>query len=171
MIAAILTGYPQIMLAAGRPRPLLAFNVCLLALYLAASWFAAPHGITTLAWAVVGVHVCMLVSVYAVLFRGVLGIPVRRMATDLFPAVASSVLMLLVANPVAELLRNAEVPVLPLLATIGIVGAWAYLAALYSIFPAVWDDVAQLTKRVLPTRRPTPINALIPRRTLEGTSP
>ena len=35
MIAAILTGYPQIMLAAGKPRALLVFNVFLLALYVA----------------------------------------------------------------------------------------------------------------------------------------
>lgn len=170
MIAAILTGYPQIMLAAGKPRVLLLFNVCLLTLYLAASWIAAPHGITALAWAVVGVHACLLVAVYAVLFRGVLGIPVRRMVTDLFPALASSALMLGVVNPVAELLRNAGAPMLVLLAAVGAVGAWAYLAALYSLFPSVWDDVAQLTRRVLPAKT-TPINALISRRTMEGTSP
>jgi O-antigen/teichoic acid export membrane protein len=169
MIAAILTGYPQIMLAAGRPRALLAFNVFLLALYVAASWIVAPYGIAALAWAVVGVHVVLLVSVYAVLFRLVLDIPVRRLVTDLFPAAASSVLMLAVANPVAELLRNADAPILLLLATVGVVGAWAYLAALYSLFPAVWGDVAQLTKRVLPART-TPINALTSRRTVEGTS-
>jgi len=163
MIAAILTGYPQIMLAAGKPRVLLAFNTCLLALYAIASWIAAPYGITALAYAVVGVHVTLLISVYAILFRGVLGIPVRRMVTDLFPAVASSALMLAVANPVAELLRNAGAPIFVLLATIGLAGAWAYLAALYSLFPAVWSDVAQLTQRVLPGRAVL-TNALMPRR-------
>jgi O-antigen/teichoic acid export membrane protein len=170
MIAAILTGYPQIMLAAGRPRALLVFNVFLLALYVAVSWVVAPHGITALAWAVVGVHVVLLVSVYAVLFRWVLDIPVRRLVTDLFPAVASSALMFGVANPAAELLRSAGVPILVLLAGVGAIGAWAYMAALYSLFPAVWDDVAQLAKRVLPARTTT-INALIPWRTVKGTSP
>jgi len=169
MIAAILTGYAQIMLAAGKPRVLLVFNVFLLALYVVASWIAAPYGITALAIAVVGVHVVLLVSVYAVLFYRVLGIPIRRLVTDLFPAVASSLLMLAVANPVAELLRNNGVPVFLLLLSVGIVGAWAYLAALYSLFPAIWNDVAQLTRRVLPDR-PTSINALIPRRAVEGAS-
>jgi lipopolysaccharide exporter len=169
MIAAILTGYPQIMLAAGKPRVLLVFNVFLLALYVVASWIAAPYGITALAWAVVGVHVTLLVSVYAVLFQRVLGIPIRRLVTDLFPAAASSVLMLAVANPVAELLRNSGAPVPLLLLGVGITGAWAYLAALYSLFPTIWGDVAQLTRRVLPDR-PTPINALIPRRAMEGAS-
>lgn len=169
MIAAILTGYAQIMLAAGKPRVLLIFNVFLLALYIVASWVAAPYGITALAIAVVCVHVVLLVSVYAVLFYRVLGIPIKRLVTDLFPAVASSVLMLAVANPVAELLRSNGVPVVPLLLSVGIVGAWAYLAALYSLFPAIWNDVAQLTRRVLPDRT-TAINALIPRRAVEGAS-
>jgi len=169
MIAAILTGYAQIMLAAGKPRALLVFNVFLLALYVLASWVAAPYGITALAIAVVGVHVVLLVSVYEVLFHRVLGIPIRRLVTDLFPAVASSVLMLAVVNPVAELLRSNGVPVFLLLLSVGIVGAWAYLAALYSLFPAIWNDVAQLTRRVLPDRS-TPINALIPRRAVEGAS-
>jgi PST family polysaccharide transporter/lipopolysaccharide exporter len=169
MIAAILTGYAQIMLAAGKPRVLLIFNVFLLALYVFASWIAAPYGITALAIAVVCVHVVLLVSVYTVLFYRVLGIPIQRLVTDLFPAVASSVLMLAVANPVAELLRSNGVPVFPLLLCVGIVGAWAYLAALYSLFPAIWNDVAQLTRRVLPDRT-TAINALIPRRAVEGAS-
>lgn len=169
MIAAILTGYAQIMLAAGKPRALLVFNVFLLTLYVVASWIAAPYGITALAIAVVGVHVVLLVSVYTVLFRRVLGIPIRRLVTDIFPALASSVLMLAVANPVAELLRDHGVPVFLLLLSVGIVGAWAYLAALYSLFPAIWNDVAQLTRRVLPDR-PTSINALIPRRAVEGAS-
>jgi O-antigen/teichoic acid export membrane protein len=169
MIAAILTGYAQIMLAAGKPRALLVFNVFLLALYVFASWIAAPYGITALAIAVVGVHVVLLVSVYAVLFQRVLGIPIRRLVTDLFPALASSVLMLAVANPVAELLRSNGVPVFLLLLSVGIVGAWAYLAALYSLFPAIWNDVAQLTRRILPDRT-TLINALIPRRAVEGAS-
>jgi PST family polysaccharide transporter/lipopolysaccharide exporter len=169
MIAAVLTGYAQIMLAAGKPRVLLVFNVFLLALYVFASWIAAPYGITALAIAVVGVHVVLLVSVYAVLFQRVLGIPIRRLVTDLFPAVASSVLMLAIANPVAELLHSNGVPVFPLLLSVGIVGAWAYLAALYSLFPAIWNDVAQLTRRVLPDRT-TPISALIRRRAVEGAS-
>ena len=49
------------------------------------------------------------------------------------------------------------------------IAPWAYLAALYSLFPAIWNDVAQLTRRVLPERF-TSINALIPRRTVEGAS-
>lgn len=156
MIAAILTGYPQILLAAGRPRALLVFNVILLGLYVLVSWIAAPHGITALALGVVGVHLFLLVAVYGVLFRRVLEIPIRRLVTDLLPAVACSLLLLGVAFPAAELMRSAEAPVPVFALAVGAVGAAVYLAALRSLFPVVWNDVAQLTRRVLPT----PSNAI-----------
>lgn len=166
MIAAVLTGYPQIMLAAGKPRALLVFNLALLALYLAVSWVVAPYGITALAFGVVGVHVVLLVTVYGVLFRRVLEIPVRRLVTDLFPALACSLLLLAVAFPAAELLRGTDTPV-PLFAlAIGALGGIVYLAALRSLFPVVWDDVAELTRRVLPAPSNT-IGALRVRRTAE----
>ena len=91
MIAAVLTGYPQIMLAAGRPRVLLIFNIALLALYVSSPGSPRPTASPPSPIAVVGVHVVLLVAVYAGLFRGVLGIPVRRLVTDLFPAVVGSV--------------------------------------------------------------------------------
>ena len=90
MIAAILTGYPQILLAAGKPRALLYFNLVLLALYVATSWVAAPHGLTALAVSVVAVHAVMMVAVYGVLFRLLLKIPIKRLVTDLLPAAACS---------------------------------------------------------------------------------
>lgn len=163
MIAAILTGYPQILLAAGRPRALLGFNVVLLAVYVGASWIAAPRGITALAIAVVGVHVFLLLSVYGVLFRRVLGIPIRRLVTDLRPAVVCSALLLAVAWPAAELMRGAGTPVPLLLAAVGGLGAIVYLCALRSLFPAVWADLDRLIRRVLPA--PTgALEALRPRR-------
>ena len=166
MIAAVLTGYPQILLAAGKPRALLSFNVILLGVYVLVSWVAAPHGITALAIGVVAVHVFLLVTVYGVLFRRVLEIPVRRLVTDLLPAVACSVLLLAVAAPAAELMRGIEAPVPVFLLAVGAVGAVVYLTALRSLFPALWDDVAQLTRRVLPV--PTnPIGVLRVRRTAE----
>lgn len=166
MIAAVLTGYPQILLAAGKPRALLGFNVLLLGVYVLVSWIAAPHGITALAFGVVGVHVFLLVSVYGVLFRRVLEIPVRRLVTDLLPAAACSLLLLAVAAPAAELLKGLGAPVPVYLLGVGAAGAAVYLTALRSLFPAVWGDVAQLTRRVLPVPI-NPIGALRVRRTAE----
>lgn len=156
MIAAVLTGYPQILLAAGKPRALLVFNVILLAVYVGASWLAAPRGITALAIAVVGVHVFLLLGVYGVLFKRVLGIPVRRLVTDLLPAVSSSVLLLAVAWPAAELMRGSGAPVPLLLAAVGLAGGAVYLCALRGLFPLVWADVAGLTRRFLPAPNGAP---------------
>lgn len=151
MIAAILTGYPQILLAAGRPRALLVFNLVLLVLYVASSWIAAPHGITALAISVVGVHVAMLVAVYGVLFRLLLRIPIARLVTDLLPAIACSLALLAVAVPLAGLLRDSGTPVPLLAAAVGTLGAVVYASALRSFFPVVWNDIVQLVSRILPS--------------------
>jgi PST family polysaccharide transporter/lipopolysaccharide exporter len=160
MIAAILTGYPQIMLAAGKPRALFVFNIVLLSLYVAVAWVAAPHGTTALAFGVVGVHVFLLLAVYGVLFRRVLAIPTRRLVTDLLPAVACSLLLLAVALPTAGLMRGTDAPVPLFLLAVGALGGAVYLTALRSLFPELWSDLAQLTRRVLPL----PTNAIgVPR--------
>lgn len=154
MIAAVLTGYPQILLAAGRPRALLIFNLCLLTLYIAVSWVAAPYGIITLAYAVVGIHVVLLVAVYAGLFRGVLGIPVRRLVTDLVPAVVGSAVLLAVAIPVANLLRDQGAPTFFIVAGTALGGGLVYLATLSTLFHPIWDDLMDLIRRVIPMPQP-----------------
>jgi O-antigen/teichoic acid export membrane protein len=150
MIAAILTGYPQILLAAGKPRALLIFNVVLLALYAASSWIAAPYGITALAISVVVVHIAMIVAVYGVLFRLLLRIPIGRLVSDLLPAIACSLALFAAGVPLAGLLRDAGAPVPALAALVGLAGTAVYASALRSFFPVVWNDIVQLTARVLP---------------------
>ena len=154
MIAAILTGYPQIMLAAGKPRVLLVFNVFLLALYVdrLLDRGALRHhragdrrGRRARRAARLGL-------------RGAL--PARARDSDPAPrhrplprrrqqrADARR------RQPGGRAAAQQRRPVFLLLLSVGIVGAWAYLAALYSLFPAIWNDVAQLTRRVLPAEPP-----------------
>jgi lipopolysaccharide exporter len=152
MIAAILTGYPQVMLAAGRPRPLLIFNCVLLAVYALAVFVTARQGLTTVALAVVGIHFAMLAAVYLILFRRVLGMPVGRLFTDLAPAVATAAMVLVVGLPLADLMRGADAsPVLTVLLA-GSAGCCVQALALRALFPEVWDDVARLCRRILPSR-------------------
>jgi PST family polysaccharide transporter/lipopolysaccharide exporter len=153
MIAAILTGYPQVMLAAGRPRPLMVFNLCVLLVYGVAVYLTAGLGLVAVAIAVVAIHVAILAAVYLVLFRSVLGLPIGRLVTDLAPAIAGSALVLAVGFPLAELLRQAQVsaPLIVLLA--GIAGIAAQALTLRALFPQVWADVSGLLRRLLPDRR------------------
>ncbi len=153
MIAAILTGYSQVMLAAGRPRALLIFNCMVLVVYALAVFVTAKQGLVTVALAVVGVHVAMLAAVYLILFRRVLGMPVGRLFTDLAPAVATAALVLIVGLPVADLMRGAEAsPVLTVLLA-GLAGCCVQALALRALFPEVWDDVSRLLRRILPSRQ------------------
>jgi len=154
MIAAILTGYPQVMLAAGRPRPLMVFNCCVLVVYGFAVWATARHGLVTVAAAVVGVHLAMLAAVYLVLFRAVLKMPIARLVTDLAPAVVGGALVVLVGMPIANALRDAGAGAIVIIAAVCLAGAFVHLLSLRSLFPAVWADLISLVRRLLPSRGP-----------------
>ena len=143
MIAAILTGYSQVMLAAGRPRALLIFNCVVLVAYALAVFVTAKQGLVTVALAVVGVHVAMLAAVYLVLFRRVLGMPVGRLFTDLAPAAATAALVLAVGLPVADLLRGAGAAPVLIVLLAGLAGCVVQALALRAFFPEVWSDISR----------------------------
>ncbi|HET9197654.1 MAG TPA: oligosaccharide flippase family protein [Solirubrobacterales bacterium] len=161
MIAAILTGYPQVMLAAGRPRPLMVFNCCVLVAYAVAVYFTAPAGLIAVAIAVVAIHVAILAAVYLILFRSVLGMPIGRLVTDLAPALAGSALVLAVGFPLADLLRQADLAAPLIVLVAGLAGIGAQALSLRALFPPVWADVTGLLRRLLPDRLPLPGRAAI----------
>jgi PST family polysaccharide transporter len=152
MIAAILTGFAQVMLAAGRPRELFWFNLILLAVYAGAVFATVGQGIVAVAIAVVAVYVAQLLAVYGILFRKVLGIPVNQMVGDLAPAVAGGLALLAVCFPLTRLMREAGLPPLPIVATIGALGLLIHCAVVRVFFPLVWRDLSELARRVLPSR-------------------
>jgi O-antigen/teichoic acid export membrane protein len=152
MIAAILTGYPQVMLAAGRPRPLLIFNCCVLVVYGAVVFLTAKQGLVAVSVAVVAVYVAMLAAVYLVLFRRVLGMPIGRLVTDLAPALVGCLLVLAVGLPLASLLREAGAPPVLIVLSAGLAGILVTALALRAFFPAVWSDVSALISKLTPPR-------------------
>jgi PST family polysaccharide transporter len=154
MIAAILTGYPQVMLASGKPRALMLFNSCVLPVYGLAVFLTAKHGLVTVAVAVVGIHVLMLAAVYLVLFRMVLKMPIGRLVTDLAPAVVGGALIVIVGMPLADALRGAGAGAIPVVAAVSLAAAILHLGALRSLFPAVWADLVSLFRRLVPARMP-----------------
>jgi lipopolysaccharide exporter len=156
MIAAILTGFAQVLLAAGRPRALMRFNVILLAVYAVAVMATASQGIVTVAIAVVGVYILQLIAVYAVLFRRVVGIRVGGMISDLAPAVVGGLALLAAGFPLAHLLEGAGAPPGAVIAAVAAVGLSIHCVVLRLLFPAVWHDLFSLVRRVLPTRPSVP---------------
>ncbi len=149
MVAAILTGYPQVMLAVGRPRALLNFNLAMLAVYAAAVALAVGHGLIAVAVAVVIVYLGILLGVYRFLLQRYIGLSIKRLLPELGPALAGCVALAAVAEPARVLLE----PVLPRVLTIavgGSLGLLTYAAALRLVSPAAWRDLALLLTRVFP---------------------
>jgi teichuronic acid exporter len=150
MVAAVLTGFAQLMLAAGHPRALFRFNIAVLLVYGVTVWLTAKQGLTVVAGAVVGVYLLQLLGVYGILFRRVVGIPVGRMVSDLSPAVVGSAAIMAIGIPLESVLRSAPAPfAVALLAGIGFV---IHVTVLRNFFPAVWNDLSGLVRRLVPMR-------------------
>jgi len=152
MIAAVLTGYPQVMLAVGRPRTLLHFNLAVLVVYVSVVLATAGRGLTAVCVGVVGVYVLILVGVYGLLLGPHVGVPMRRLLTDLAPAVVGSAALLAAGFPLRELLTSAGLPAPVTLAGVGLVGASAYLVTIRALFAAAWSDVVLLARNLAPAR-------------------
>jgi lipopolysaccharide exporter len=149
MVAAVLTGYPQVMLALGRPRALLRFNLAMLLGYAAVVALAAGHGLIAVSVAVTAFYVAILVGVYRLLLRRHLGISIRGLFAELGPALAGCIALAAVAAPLQALLAPA-LPPLPALVLVGAAGLLAYLATLRAVSPEAWRDLALLIGRVAP---------------------
>ena len=149
MIAAVLVGYPQVMLAIGRPRPLLYMNIAMLLVYGGAILAASRHGLVWIGIAVVGAYFLNLLGIYRFLLQRHVGISIKRLVPELGPAVIGSVALVAVAIPLSGLLG----PALPRAATImivGCVGLGVYALVLAAAFPAAWRDVCTLVYRLIP---------------------
>jgi O-antigen/teichoic acid export membrane protein len=141
MVAAVLTGYPQVMLAVGRPRALLNFNVVMLIGYAAIVAVVAQQGLITIAVAVVVGYLAILVGVYRFMLQRHLGISIARLVPELGPAV--------IDEPLRRLLYPA-IGAAPTIVIAGLAGIAAYCGALRLVSRATWDDLSGLAARVLP---------------------
>jgi O-antigen/teichoic acid export membrane protein len=149
MVAAVLTGYPQVMLAVGRPRTLLKFNVVMLVLYAAVVAAVAQQGLITIAVAVVVAYLAILVGVYRFMLQRHAGISVARLVPELGPAVLGCLVLAAVDEPLRRLL-DPTIGAAPTIAIAGSAGIVAYCFALRLVSRAAWDDLRGLAARVLP---------------------
>jgi O-antigen/teichoic acid export membrane protein len=152
MVAAVLTGYPQVMLAVGKPRSLLNFNVAMLLLYAVLIAITAKLGLITIAITVVFAYVLILIGVYRFMLQRHLGISVSRLVPELGPAVAGCLGLAAVGEPLRRLLY----PVLgaaPTIVIAGSAGVAVYCLVLRRVSRPAWDDLIGLAARVLPVRR------------------
>ena len=149
MARMINNGTPALVLAAGRPRVLLVFNLCRLSALTVAVLLAVPYGLTTVCIAVAGFQVVTTLASYALMLSRLVGVTVRQLAHDLAPAIVSSGIMFAAAYPLAHTLAAGLArPTTVLL--VSAVAAPCYLLALRVTSPAAWADLLLLARRVLP---------------------
>lgn len=140
LATVVATGAAPLMLAAGRPRRLLAFNTAVLAIYITVvTWFAG-YGITVVAVAVMVVHIIVVVAQFLILERAV-GISTREIAAGVLPAAASGGVSLAVAWPLATALAHANVSDAGVVAGASAAAAILYVLCLRLAFADAWRDL------------------------------
>jgi O-antigen/teichoic acid export membrane protein len=150
MLIAIQTSLGPLVLAAGKPRALLAYNVASVIVYAAVVLLAAPGGLTAVCLAVLAFHAVQFALAQWVLLKRLVGIPLRSLWTDAGPAAVSCLLLLAVTHLLATLLASNGVPVSLVVVTTVAVGGAVYLLTLRALFPPAWRDFTLLTQRMLP---------------------
>ena len=112
MARMINNGTPALVLAAGQPRALLAFNVYRLVALGLMVLAASPYGLNAVCAAVAAFQVITLVGSYRIMLSRLVGVSVRQLVRDIGPAVIASAAMLVVAFPLTDAVSAAGLPTL-----------------------------------------------------------
>jgi O-antigen/teichoic acid export membrane protein len=140
---------PAVMLAAGRPRTLLYFNLYRVGTLGVMVLIASRWGLTGVCVAVAAFQVMTLFGSYRFVLSRMVGVTVRQLLLDTAPAVVASAAMLVLAYPLAAGLDAAGLPVLLLVAAVGLVCTPVYLVTLRLTSRPAWDDAVLIVHRIL----------------------
>ena len=162
MARMINNGTPSLVLAAGKPRTLLGFNLYRLTTLAVVVFVAAPYGLNVVCAAVAAFQVITLIGSHRFMLAWLVGLTVRQLARDIGPATAASAIMLAAAYPLARGLAAQGLSSPVTIAIVATVAAPLYLLTLRLLSPAAWDDLLLLARRVLPSfgRRKAPALSL-----------
>jgi O-antigen/teichoic acid export membrane protein len=155
MADAVTTGVGPLMIALGRPRALLIWNVVQLVAFTAIVLVLAPRGTTTLA---TGVAVFGVFNAFAIQFgllRPYAGLPLRQLVADTSAGVAAALAAIAATVSARELLEGS-LPDIAVLAILGAVALLAVAVVLRVAFPEQANDVLRILGRG--RRRPRPVD-------------
>jgi O-antigen/teichoic acid export membrane protein len=152
MARMINNGTPALVLAAGRPRALLAFNLYRLVALAAVVVVAVPYGLTAICVAVASFQVITLVGSYRFMLGRLVGVPLRQLLGDVRGALAASVILLAAALPLTRVLSEGSLSRPLTVVVVCAAGAPIYLLVLRLLAPETWNDMLLLARRVLPQR-------------------
>ena len=149
MARMINNGTPAVVLAAGKPRALLYFNLYRVTALGLMVLVASKWGLNAVCIAVAVFQVMTLIGSYRLMLSRLVGVTLRQLFLDTAPAVTASVAMLVLAYPLTEGLAAAGLPVLVVVAVVGVVSAPVYLVTLRLTSRPAWDDMLLIMRRVL----------------------
>jgi hypothetical protein len=149
MARMINNGTPPLLLAAGRPRTLLAFNLCRLGVLAVAVLVAASYGLIAVCIAVAAFQVTTLIASYALMLSRVVGVTLRQLGADLAPSISASAIMLALAFPLTAAISAVGASSPTTIAAVGALSTPVYAIALRLLSPASWSDLMLLTRKVL----------------------
>lgn len=148
-VTAILTGTGALIVAIGRPGLSLLWNLGHVVFFGLTVYVVAPLGIVTVAAVVAGFYLVQGLAAHWFLLRGAAGVPMRDLFSELLGPCTACAALAACAVPLRWLLARAGAPALPTLFVAGAVGSLAYGVVMRYGFPAVWDDLELLVRRLL----------------------
>ena len=142
-VAAI--GVEPLLLAAGKPRPMLYYNLVLLAGYGAVVTWASGYGLRTVVIAVAVYQVVLVAGQFFFLESRQVGIPLRETWTAVLPAVVAAGVSLAGSYPAARAIAETGTADVVVVLAGGTFALGLYALGLRVLFPAVWSELRELT--------------------------
>jgi lipopolysaccharide exporter len=151
--AVLFNAVETVFKATARTNALMGFGWIQFAVYGVTVFLVAPLGITAVAIDAAIVHTLFAILAYVLMFRGSQEHPLRRLWSDVSPAMVSCVGMVVVVLPASVALTAAHVPAAIWLAALGLLAAPPYLLTLRICFPATWRAQCAALGHILPGHR------------------
>jgi O-antigen/teichoic acid export membrane protein len=152
MVTALIAGTPAFMLALGRPKPLLAYNILAVVGLALVAYASAPLGVDGVAACILAFYVVLLLLNHGWLLHSVGGIELPDLIREPAPPLAACVPLVLADLASIELCERAGLPDLVVLLMACSVGVVVYALALRVLFPRTWRTHRTTFARVVGLR-------------------
>lgn len=153
MAAALIAGSPSFVLALGRPKALLAYNIVSVAGLALTAYVSAPLGLVGVAACIAAFFVVLLLVNHLWLLHGIGGIAIRDLWSETVPPLVACVPLAASGFALVELFDRADAHAfVTLVATIPL-GFVVYGLVLRLAFPGSWTMLRAVFERVFGLRR------------------
>lgn len=146
MADAITSGTAPLLVALGRPRALLYWNLVVLMLYAVLIAVLAPHGIVPVAIGVAVFGVGTVLGLQLLLLRRYVGLSFRQLWYDVRAGVVIGTVVFMATTLLRWALAPVGLPDVVVLAALGTTALVVYAVVLRAAFSEGWDDLAAIAR-------------------------